>query len=74
MNWKRCKNYNFNFPETKVVPNPKHAINANDHLKLNACAIKPIVGGPIKNPKNPILDTDAMATLGDNFFDLPANP
>ena len=40
--------------------------------KLEACAIKPITGGPIKNPKKPSEETAVMAVPGDNVLDLPA--
>ena len=59
-------------PESNVVPNPSNAINAKDQRKLEACAIKPIIGGPIKKPKKLIEDTIASATPGSIFFDLPA--
>jgi len=54
------------------VPNPSNAINAKDQRKLEVCAIKPIIGGPIKKPKKLIEDTIASATPGSIFFDLPA--
>ncbi len=55
-----------------VVPNPSTATNAKEALKLSACATKPIKGGPMKNPRKPIDDTDAMATPGGTVVDLPA--
>ena len=55
-----------------VVPNPSTATIANEALKLRACAIKPIKGGPMKKPRKPIDDTDAMATPGGTDVDLPA--
>lgn len=42
------------------------------HLKLEASAINPIMGGPNTNPKKPMEDTAAMATLALTFFVLPA--
>ena len=56
----------------KVVPNPKKAISVKDHCNPKASAIKPIMGGPTKNPRNPILDTAAKAIPGDSLVDLPA--
>jgi len=55
-----------------VVQNPSTAINVNDHRKLKACAIKPINGGPRRNPKKPIVETAVNATPADIFFDFPA--
>jgi len=54
------------------VPNPKQAIRANETLRLKASAIKPIIGGPNKNPKKPIEETEAIATPGNIVFDFPA--
>lgn len=57
-----------------TLQNANAAINAKDHFKLKVCAIKPMVGGPNKNPKNPIVDTAAIATPGDMVLLLPAIP
>lgn len=54
-----------------VVDNPIIAITVNDQRKPAISAIKPIKGGPIKNPKNPIVETAAKATPGDMVFDFP---
>ena len=51
---------------------PIKAINTNDALKVANPAIKPIIGGPNRNPMNPIVDTAANATPGAMVFDLPA--
>ena len=57
----------------KIVTNiPMHAIVANDHLKFDACAINPISGGPIKNPKKPIVETVAIAIPELILRDFPA--
>ena len=40
--------------------------------RLNKPATKPIIGGPIKKPKNPMLDTAANAIPGEMVVDLPA--
>jgi hypothetical protein len=55
-----------------VTANPIKAITANDKRRLDIPASKPIRGGPIRNPKKLIVDTDANAIPGDSFFDLPA--
>ncbi len=57
-----------------AVPKPNMAMSANDHLKLIACATNPISGGPIKNPKNPMVETVASAVLADMVFERPAIP
>ena len=54
-----------------VVDKPIIAITVNDQRKPASSAIKPIKGGPIKNPRNPIVDTAANATPGDIVFDFP---
>jgi len=54
-----------------VVDNPIIAITVNDQRNPAISAIKPIKGGPIKNPKNPIVETAAKATPGDMVFDFP---
>ena len=57
-----------------AVASPKQAIKAKDQRRLDICAIKPITGGPNKNPRKPIVETAASATPGDMVFDLPAAP
>ena len=64
----------FTLPANKVVQKPNIAIRVNDHLKLNAAEINPIIGGPIRKPKKPIDDTAARATPGDIVLDFPASP
>jgi hypothetical protein len=44
----------------------------NDTLRLVASAIKPIMGGPIKSPINPMDDTAVSAVPGESDFDFPA--
>ena len=44
-----------------TITNPSIAIREKDKRRLKACAINPINGGPSKNPRNPMLATDAMA-------------
>jgi hypothetical protein len=51
---------------------PINAININEALKVANPAINPIIGGPNKNPINPIVDTAASATPGAMVFDFPA--
>jgi hypothetical protein len=46
---------------------------ANDHCNPKASAINPISGGPIRNPRKPILETAASAIPGDSVSDLPAS-
>src|SRR4051794_23017840 len=57
-----------------ILQNAKAAISANDHFKLEVCAIKPIVGGPSKKPKKPIVETAAIATPADMVLLFPATP
>ena len=45
-----------------------------DTRKLLAWAIKPINGGPNRNPRYPMVETAAIATPGESFLDLPAEP
>ena len=52
--------------------NPINAIMMKDMRRLDAPATMPIRGGPIKNPKKPMLDTAASATPGDISLDFPA--
>ena len=54
-----------------VVDNPIIAMTVNDHRKPAISAIKPMRGGPIKNPRNPMVDTAAKATPGDMVVDFP---
>ena len=55
-----------------VVPSPSNATNAKDNRKLLISEIKPITGGPMRKPRNPIEETEAIATPGSIFLDLPA--
>ena len=41
-----------------------------DIFKLVAPATKPIIGGPIKSPTKPSVDTAAIATPGLNLLDF----
>lgn len=54
----------FTRPANTVVPIPIRATMANDQRRFNASAIKPIKGGPIKNPRKPIVETAASAAAG----------
>lgn len=54
-----------------VVDNPIIAITVNDQRNPAISAIKPIKGGPIRNPRNPIVETAANATPGDMVVDFP---
>ncbi len=56
-----------------VIKTPIHAINKKEMRKLKAPAIIPIRGGPIKNPKKPILETAVNAIPGEVIFDFPAS-
>ncbi len=60
------------FVDTATTLMPIAAISIKEIRRLAAPAIKPIIGGAIKNPANPIVDTAASATPGDMIFDLPA--
>lgn len=51
---------------------PMQAISRNDALKVAMPAIKPIKGGPIINPENPMVDTAVNATPGDIVAVFPA--
>lgn len=55
-----------------VTHKPTTAISANENLKPENPAIIPIIGGPIKNPKKLIVDTEANALPGDVLVDFPA--
>lgn len=55
-----------------MVPKPSKAIIKNDILRLVNSATKPITGGPIKNPRKLMVETDARAALGDILVDFPA--
>jgi len=57
---------------SKAVASPKQAIRLKETRRLAACAMKPITGGPNKNPKKPMVDTAANATPGCMVLDLPA--
>src|SRR5258708_3945072 len=62
------------FPANIEVPKPNKAIIVNDHLKLAACATKPMSGGPSKKPRKLMLETAASAKPGDIFPVFPASP
>ena len=50
-------------------------MDKNAHLNPNAPDRKPTIGGPIKNPKNPIEDTEANAILAcPGSADFPTLP
>jgi hypothetical protein len=51
---------------------PITAIIRKDIRRLDNPATIPIIGGPIKNPKKPMLDTAANAMPGEMVVDLPA--
>jgi hypothetical protein len=48
------------------------AISVKDARSVASPAIKPIIGGPIKKPIKPSVETAASATPGFIVFDLPA--
>jgi hypothetical protein len=52
--------------------NPINATNKKDARKVANPAIKPIMGGPIKKPAKPMVETAASATPGDMVLDFPA--
>lgn len=56
----------------RVVVSPSKAIKIKETRKLLACAMNPMTGGPIKNPRYPMVETAASATPADTFFDFPA--
>lgn len=49
------------------------AIIKNEIRKLKMPATNPMIGGPAKKPRKPILETAAKAIPGDICFDLPAS-
>lgn len=51
---------------------PTNAMNAKEIRRLVASAIKPMIGGPNRNPKKEIELTIVSARLGDIILDLPA--
>ena len=65
-------NYSLALLDKTTTQLPIKAINTNDALKVASPAIKPIMGGPNKNPINPMVDTAAKATPGCMVFDRPA--
>ena len=65
-------NYNFVLVDNIATHAPMQAINTKDALNVAMPAIKPITGGPIKKPENPMVDTADNATPGDIFAVFPA--
>ena len=57
---------------SSVTESPMHAISASDQRRLDACAMKPISGGPIRKPKKPIVETVAIAIPELILRDFPA--
>ena|SRR5688572_25944534 len=66
--------YPLTFPDNKQVPSPSNAISAKENLKLDASAINPIMGGPTRKPRNPMVETAESAMPGVILVDLPAKP
>src|SRR5664279_6528912 len=64
----------FSLPASSVVPNPNKATRAKDQRKLIAPAINPIMGGPTRNPRKPMVETAAKAVLAGIVLDRPAIP
>src|SRR5665647_63975 len=64
----------FSLPANSAVPKPNTPMRVNDQRKLTAWAINPIMGGPIKNPRKPMVDTAAKAVLAERVVERPANP
>ena len=64
--------YNFALEDKSITFIPIRAMKINDALKVAKPAIKPIIGGPIKKPTKPMVDTAASATPADIVFDFPA--
>src|SRR5687767_11400010 len=63
----------FVFATRKVTHKPMAAIRRNEIRRLDMPAIRPITGGPIRNPRKPMLVTAASAAPGESVFDLPAS-
>ena len=63
----------FSLFANKVVQKPNAATIVKDQRRLDACAMKPISGGPNKNPRKLIVETAANANCGDMVLDLPAS-
>lgn len=55
-----------------AVPSPIRAIREKDHRREEAWAICPMTGGPSRNPRKPMVETEASAMLGIIFRDFPA--
>ena len=51
---------------------PTQPIKANEKRKLDISAIYPIIGGNKRNPKNPIVETIAIAMPDGNLRERPA--
>ena len=47
-------------------------MRANDQRRLEAWAMNPMTGGQSRNPRKPMVETTASATLGGMIRDLPA--
>ena len=57
---------------TAVISRPKQANMAKETLRLDNSAIKPIIGGHIRKPKNPIVETVAIAIPAGILRERPA--
>ena len=55
-----------------TIPNPKNENKVKDHCNQKTSAMKPINGGPNRNPKKLILDTSAIAIPGGILLCFPA--
>lgn len=62
----------FAFEDRRVVQNPNMPTIANERRMSDACAMKPISGGPIRNPRKLIDDTAAKAIPAPMLVDFPA--
>lgn len=70
----RSLTHYFTLPAKIVVPKPSNAMSVNDQRKLDAWAIKPISGGPIKKPRKLMVETAASAIAEGIVVDFPASP
>src|SRR4051812_4407379 len=63
----------FLLPAIITTISPMMAMIKKDMRRLNNPATIPMSGGPIKNPRKPMLETAASAIPGETFFERPAS-
>ena len=72
--FKVYESFVFTFPANRVVPSPSRATRAKEAFSDEASAMKPITGGPTRNPRKLMVETAASAALADIEEDFPARP